>query len=1171
MTKSLLQALEILSALLGWMNLGCSRACLNLIPFWLVVTIIAVPTPTFCQKSQALQPSKYIRTSEYIRTRFGMEDGLPSNQVDEVVQTHDGLLWFREDGTDLSRFDGHRFDMSRKLGIATSLAVAPNGDLWVGTEFDLKQIREADLTRFGNWSFVAYSLCQGSDCRVNTLHFTRDGVLWVGTDHGLFQFAHGQPEEVIPALPVIRIEEGDNGHLWLITPGQAVEWDGRRVLQHPELPSKLGVKDIYQIFEDSHGVTWYCTGNGIARYARGRIEKLQPWGPSGHGTFRVYEDPKGSIWVAGAEGLARITSTGLELVAPGLNVRADGMYGDRDGDLWVGTNGDGVYRFKDPTARTYTTEDGLPSNVVMTVLATHDGSVWAGFNCGGISHFDNHRFRVYNEKDGLLNSCVWSLAEDARHDLWIGTWGGGVFRFHEGKFTQFSKPEGLSEEVVTSVVAARDGSLWLAGGGGVSRILDGRIKNFGKAEGLSVTDYYKVYEDRRGGIWIRSTEKGIERLVDDRFQPFFLPEKGRVNLMGEDRTGALYFNAYSSSGEPKIYRVANEQISQVDSRLEGNEPQIRETLSGDLWTFSSAGVIRFPHGSLDRVHHQDDPLDFETFGPSDGLPVTQPSNGDPVSAQTPDGKLWIGTNLGLVSLDLPHIRGTERKPTIYLEGVTVGRDQQTPSRELVLPAGTHHLELNFDAVEISGPEKIRLQYRMDGVDSEWLDAAPPGHAVYTTMTPGTYAFHIRACNRSGVWDRTGVVYHVTQEAYFYQTIWFRGLYVLAFFTLLWSVFQMRVHQLQEQEKKFSDAVETMPALAFVADPKGRRTFFNRGWLEYTGLNSEQASGSGWEVAIHPDDLQCLTERWRESQATGEPLDYEARLRRGSDGVYRWFQTRARPLRDNRGKIVKWCAVANDIEDRKRAEQLQADLTHASRVSTMGEMVASISHELAQPIQITSAHAKASSRWLQRDPPAVTEALKGTEKIIEAGALASEIISRLRSLYKKAPPKRELVAINEVVGEISGMMGGKAREHGVSIRTELKDDLPMTVADRVQLQQVLMNLMLNGIEAMKDTGGVLTLKSQLLEDGQIEISVNDTGPGLPLGKADQIFEAFFTTKPQGSGMGLSICRSIVESQGGRIWANGDGGRGATFHFTLPAAPAAKARLSTDAALIRNSTE
>jgi C4-dicarboxylate-specific signal transduction histidine kinase len=156
--------------------------------------------------------------------------------------------------------------------------------------------------------------------------------------------------------------------------------------------------------------------------------------------------------------------------------------------------------------------------------------------------------------------------------------------------------------------------------------------------------------------------------------------------------------------------------------------------------------------------------------------------------------------------------------------------------------------------------------------------------------------------------------------------------------------------------------------------------------------------------------------------------------------------------------------------------------------------------LAQPITVTTAHARASLRWLQRNPPELAEVRKGTERIMEAGTLASEIITRLRSLYKKSSPKREMFAINEVLGEMAGMMGGKAREHGVSIRTDLKDDLPMTVVDRVQIQQVLMNLMLNEIAAITEAAGVVTVKSQLDEDGQIEISGNDTGPGLSLGNA-----------------------------------------------------------------------
>ena len=219
---------------------------------------------------------------------------------------------------------------------------------------------------------------------------------------------------------------------------------------------------------------------------------------------------------------------------------------------------------------------------------------------------------------------------------------------------------------------------------------------------------------------------------------------------------------------------------------------------------------------------------------------------------------------------------------------------------------------------------------------------------------------------------------------------------------------------------------------------------------------------------------------------------------------------------------------------------------------MGELVASISHELAQPITVTTANAKASLRWLQRDPPDLAEVRKGTERIMEAGALASEIINRLRSLYKKSSPKRELVAINDVIGEMVLLLRSEANGYAVSVRTDLPADLPKITADRVQVQQVLMNLMLNGIEAMKETGGVLTVKTGRGEGGQVLISVSDTGVGLPAGRADEIFNVFFTTKPQGSGMGLAISRSIVESHWGRLWAKPNNGRGATFHFTLPTA-------------------
>ena len=216
---------------------------------------------------------------------------------------------------------------------------------------------------------------------------------------------------------------------------------------------------------------------------------------------------------------------------------------------------------------------------------------------------------------------------------------------------------------------------------------------------------------------------------------------------------------------------------------------------------------------------------------------------------------------------------------------------------------------------------------------------------------------------------------------------------------------------------------------------------------------------------------------------------------------------------------------------------------------MGELTASLAHELKQPIAATITNANACFRWLKRDKPDLEEACAATRRIVADQKYAADIIERLRSLYKKSPPKRELVEMNEIVHEMAVLLQGEANHYGVSVRTDLAAGLPKITADRVQLQQVLMNLMLNGIEAMKETGGVLTVKSQLDDDNQLLISVSDTGVGLPSEKAHQIFDAFYTTKPQGSGMGLAISRSIVESHGGRLWATANEGRGATFYFTL----------------------
>ena len=362
---------------------------------------------------------------------------------------------------------------------------------------------------------------------------------------------------------------------------------------------------------------------------------------------------------------------------------------------------------------------------------------------------------------------------------------------------------------------------------------------------------------------------------------------------------------------------------------------------------------------------------------------------------------------------------------------------------------------------------------------------------------------------------------------------------------------------RRSEKELLDVIEAIPTMAFTTLADGSSVWVNRRWVEYTGLSVDSTSGSGWQSTVHPDDLDGHVNKWQVSMASGEPFENEAR-HRSANGEYRWFLVRALPLRDESGRIRKWYGTLTDIEDRKRAEeererlrQLEADLAYMSRVMTAGELAASLGHEIKQPITAAVARAQACARWLHRDVPDVTEACDAASAMVAATTRAAEIIDRVRSLYRRGPPLLEPVQLNEIVREMTVLLSGMANRGSISLRTALDPGLPATTADRVLLQQVLMNLMINGIEAMRGTGGELTVTSKRNDDGQLLISVTDSGTGLA-DDSERIFDAFFTTKPQGTGMGLSISRRIAESHGGRLWASRNTGGGATFQFVLPPA-------------------
>jgi len=307
---------------------------------------------------------------------------------------------------------------------------------------------------------------------------------------------------------------------------------------------------------------------------------------------------------------------------------------------------------------------------------------------------------------------------------------------------------------------------------------------------------------------------------------------------------------------------------------------------------------------------------------------------------------------------------------------------------------------------------------------------------------------------------------------------------------------------------------------------------------------------------HPDDRMSLQQLLDRAPKEGSEFIAEHRLLM-ADGSVKYVQAVAHRLTGEDPESLIFVGAVTDTTERNSAEQqrerlrqLEADLAHMNRVSMMGELAASLAHEIKQPITAAVMDANTSMIWLSRDPPDLTEARGAASRMVAGVTRAAGIIDRVSSLYGRGAPEREAVDLNEILREMKVLLRDMADRRSISIRGEFDPGLPRTTADRIQLQQVLMNLMLNGIEAMRETGGDLTIASKRTEQGQLLVSVSDSGVGLSVDQAERIFDAFFTTKPQGTGMGLSISRRIVESHGGRLWASPNAGRGAIFQFTLP---------------------
>jgi len=1074
-------------------------------------------------------------TDSFVHYRHRADDptSLPGYMARSFLEDESGTLWVASSGR-LSRFDrtsGRFFTYRRnsndpstfgETGVRSIGLDATTGELWVGTEDSGVRVLNRPTGHFTSYANEPNDSSSLSNNKVLDIFQDRAGDIWVSTLGGLNRF---DPQT----------------HTFI------------RYLHDSRNPASLSDDYVTMTYEDRAGRFWVATNNGLNLMDRAR------------GTFTHYlHDPNDPS----------------SLSSNVVNYRA--LYMDASGALWIGMRSTGVDRLageadRFTTYRHISQDARSPSNNVITGLAIGStGALWIGTEAG-LDRFDGRTFthHIANPDDPSRLSAgpERSLALDSHGAVWTGTYGGGLDRLDAENVKHFrhdpKNSDSPANNKIITLVADAQGGLWIGVHGNGMDYFDGQhFTHFppDPASPAGLPDAYvlPLLLDRHGMLWIGTATSGLVRF-DTHTRKFrtYLIDPGRPGSQAVNWTEDVYSDGASIwvASPTGLFRFDPEtgkfthHYTDKDGLANNAVVGVLGDAQGNVWVGTANGMSKF-----DRRTET-----FRNYDRFDGLQ----DNGFSAHchAKAPDGRLYFGGFNGLSAFYPNKLADNPTPPPVVLTDFELFNQpvkidaKDSPLRQAINVASSITLRYDqsvfrfqFAALDFTAPQKNRYACKLDGFDRDWqYTDATRRFATYTHLDPGDYTFRVKASNNDGVWNEQGAALHIRILPPWWKTSWFRALCLAAFLALLWAAYQVRVRQLQEQESKFREAVETMPALAFVALPEGYRTFVNRGWVEYTGMTVEQASGSGWQAAVHPDDLERVVNKWQTSAATGEPLEYETRLRHGADGEYRWFQTRARPLRDKRGKVVKWCGVATDIEDRKRAEQLQAELAHSNRVSMLGELAASIAHEVNQPLSGVVSNGSACLRWLTGNPPNVDEALENARRIVRDGKRAGEVIARIRALTKRAATPRERLDLNETIREVLALVGDKAKRKGVTIRTQFAADLSPVLGDRVQLQQVVLNLLMNAIEAMSSVDErprEMVITSRKIEPDQVQVTVEDSGTGLDPDTMDKIFNPFFTTKPGGMGMGLSISRSILQAHGGRLWATAKDGPGTIFNFTLP---------------------
>ncbi len=1045
------------------------------------------------------------------------------------------------------------------------------------------------------------------------VHIAQDssGAMWFATGSGLFRrdpvnegitrFQHDPADPgSLPSNDVRFSGQDSRGDFWVGTTRGLDRFDplsGRVTLHVP-------IADPVQItfFEDSQGRFWVlgAAGTGLSLLDRdtGTLTRYSfyeevPDPNSLTGVMGMVEDDAGALWIGSPGlGLMRMEMAGgvPQLVHYANSASDPGsiaedkvitLFKDREGNIWSGHHSAPPSHFnpRRPLFETFRHDGGNPNSLVTDfvndIFEDSRGYLWVG-NDLGASRIDRASGEYTRFRDGLSGKpMVITIAEDRNGAIWVGSYGNGIARLDQstGQFTTYTHdpadPASLANNQVHRLLVSRDGTLWAGTEDGLSRFdaATGTFTTFKvDPRDARAQTYVSMSEAADGTLWLGTHYSGLHH---------FDPATGQIEVFSADPStpGRLRDNtvptvligrdgivwAGTQSGLDRFDPTTG-QFSAIHDSADAPDRAIAKILEdqdGTLWVSTNKGLLHYDP-SAGTV------TEYRTIVGLSGNDFTGWGSG----FASPSGEMFFGGYSGGVAFfpqlladmqpAMP-IQLTEADFPFLSAGEVTAQTQGVPIRvakALSLDYRANSLILKFAAPSFVNPSSSRYRYKLEGLEDSWREVdSSQRQASYTTLPAGEYVFRAQAASARVGWSTPGIVLPIEIRAPWWATIWFRAACLVVFLISILATLKLRTIQVEQREREFRKLAENAPDMVMRFDGDMRLFYANSLARRFVGadavrvLSSPNADLDGVEARL-PVQLSAmrLVRDSRVAQTT------ELQLRMGTRLLD--LETRIVPERNDAQSSGTLLVIARDITQRKATEaalrRAEGDLAHAMRVATVGELTASIAHEVNQPLTGIVTNGEAARRWLSASPPNLDEVSRSLERMIFDGRRAADIIARVAALVRKTEPVMSLVDVNAVIGEALALADPEVRRWEVDARLDLARDAPTIRGDRVQIQQVILNLVSNALEAMSAVPAgnrVLSVVTRR-QNGLVVITVSDTGRGLSRDQEARVFEAFYSTRPSGMGMGLSITRSIIRAHNGQIQVQRNTPRGCHFRIEIP---------------------